>query len=290
LKILIADSGSTKCDWLCIDEAGNVLTEFHTMGFNPYFHNADLVEEKMLAAPKAAELAGEIDLVYFYGAGSSSESLCSIIREGLERVFNQAKVHVGHDLEGAAFSTYAGEPAITCIIGTGSNSCFFDGENVSEEVPALAYILGDEASGSWFGKRLIATHLYKKLDPVIEEDFVNTFGFTKDDLVNRVYKEPNANVFLASFMTFLGRHQDKTQVISWLEEGFQAFVDVHIKCFANYRDVQVNFVGSVAYHFQDVLRHVCDREDIRVGSITKRPIDGLAQYHVEHIIPGVEQA
>lgn len=290
MKILIADSGSTKCDWLCIDEQGEVLTEFHTMGFNPYFHNADLVEEKMQAAPKAVELADEVAFVYFYGAGSSSEALCSIIREGLERVFKSAKVHVGHDLEGAAFSTYSGEPAITCIIGTGSNSCYFDGEHVSEEVPALAYILGDEASGSWFGKRLISTHLYKKLDPSIEEDFVNTFGFTKDDLVNRVYKEPNANVFLASFMTFLGRHQEKTQVISWLEEGFQAFVDVHIKCFSNYRKVEVNFVGSVAYHFQDVLRHVCDREDIRVGSITKRPIDGLARYHVEHIIPDAVKA
>ena len=132
-------------------------------------------------------------------------------------------MHVGHDLDGAAYSTYAGDPAITCIIGTGSNSCYFDGSTTSEKVPALAYILGDEASGSWFGKRLLALHLYHKLDPTVDADFVSTFGFSKDDIVNRVYQEPNANVFLASFMTFIGRHQEVPQIISLLEEGFQAY-------------------------------------------------------------------
>lgn len=254
------------------------------MGFNPYFHNGDTVEEKMRANPKAMACALDVDRVYFYGAGSSTPKLCEVIAEGLRRVFSNATVHVGHDLEGAAFSTYTGEPAITCIIGTGSNSCFFDGETVTEEVPALAYILGDEASGSWFGKKLLAAHLYKRLDPIVDEDFNATFGFSKDELVDRVYKEPNANVFLASFMTFLGKHQEVPQVISWLEEGFQAFIDVHVKCFANYKEVPVHFVGSVAYHFQDVLRHVCDREGIQMGSLIKRPVDGLAKYHVDFIL------
>lgn len=284
MKILIADSGSTKCDWMVIDGQGTNLSEFHTMGFNPYFHDADLVESKMRESEEAMALANEVSKVYFYGAGSSSEALCSVIREGLERVFTQANVHVGHDLDGAAYSTYAGEPAITCIIGTGSNSCYFDGATASEEVPALAYILGDEASGSWFGKRLLSLHLYHKLDPVVDADFVSTFGFSKDDIVNRVYQEPNANVFLASFMTFIGRHQEVPQIISLLEEGFQAFIDVHVKCYENYKEVPVHFVGSVAYHFQPVLRHVCEREGISVGQIIKRPIDGLANYHVKYIL------
>lgn len=284
MKILVADSGSTKCDWMVMDEHGLAEAEFHTMGFNPYFHSADLVEEKMRESVEATSMAKEISKVYFYGAGSSSEPLCAVIKEGLERIFVHADVHVGHDLDGAAYSTYSGEPAITCIIGTGSNSCFFDGEVTSEKVPALAYILGDEASGSWFGKRLLALHLYHKLDPVVQADFNATFGFSKDDIVNRVYQEPNANVFLASFMTFLGRHQEVAQVISLLEEGFQSFVDVHVKCYENYKEVPVHFVGSVAYHFQNVLRHVCEREGIIVGKIIKRPIDGLAAYHVKYIL------
>ena len=284
MNILIADSGSTKCDWMAIDAEGQVLGEFNTMGFNPYFHDANLVEKVMMDTPDAVEMASVVDRVYFYGAGSSTESLCAVIRDGLERVFPNATVLVGHDLDGAAYSTYEGEPAITCIIGTGSNSCFFDGETTSEVVPALAYILGDEASGSWFGKRLLTSHLYHKLDPMVQDDFVNTYGFSKDDIVNRVYKEPNANVFLASFMTFIGRHQDVPQIISLLEEGFQAFVDAHIKCYDNYKDVPVHFVGSVAYHFQPVLRHVCEREGIRIGQIIKRPIDGLSSYHVQYIL------
>ena len=284
MKILVADSGSTKCDWMIMDEHGKTEGEFHTMGFNPYFHNADLVEAKMQDSTEAAAIAEDVVKVYFYGAGSSSEPLCAVIREGLQRVFVNAKVHVGHDLDGAAYSTYSGEPAITCIIGTGSNSCFFDGHVTSEEVPALAYILGDEASGSWFGKRLLALHLYHKLDPMVEADFNATFNFSKDDIVNRVYKEPNANVFLASFMTFLGRHREVPQVISLLEEGFQSFVDVHVKCYKNYREVPIRFVGSVAFHFQDVLCHVCEREGIRVGKIIKRPVDGLADYHVKYIL------
>lgn len=284
MKILIADSGSTKCDWMLIDESGNSLMEFHTMGFNPYFHNSDLVEAKMNESPEAMEIASDIDRVYFYGAGSSSEVLCKIIAQGLQRVFSNAQVHVGHDLDGAAYSTYEGEPAITCIIGTGSNSCHFDGETTREVVPALAYILGDEASGSWFGKRLLALHLYHKLDPAVDEDFKATFNFDKDDIVNRVYQESDANVFLASFMTFIGRHQEVPQIISLLEEGFQEFVNVHVKCYEGYQDCPVHFVGSVAYHFQSVLRHVCAREGIAIGQIIKRPIDGLAKYHLNYIL------
>ena len=123
MRILIADSGSTKCDWLAITEGGQELGEFHTMGFNPYFHDADLVEREMKANSQAMAIAKDVDRVYFYGAGSSSPELCAVIAEGLERVFPDAVVHVGHDLDGAAYSTYTGEPAVTCILGTGSNSC-----------------------------------------------------------------------------------------------------------------------------------------------------------------------
>ena len=128
MKILIADSGSTKCDWLVITEHGQELAEFHTMGFNPYFHDADLVEREMNANSQAMEVADSVDRVFFYGAGKQPE-LCEVIAEGLRRVFANALVHVGHDLDGAAYSTYTGEPAVTCILGTGSNSCMFDGND-----------------------------------------------------------------------------------------------------------------------------------------------------------------
>ena len=284
MKILIADSGSTKCDWLVITEHGQELGEFHTMGFNPYFHDADLVEREMNANSQAMEVADSVDRVYFYGAGSSSPELCEVIAEGLRRVFANAVVHVGHDLDGAAYSTYTGEPAVTCILGTGSNSCMFDGTTVTEEVPALAYILGDEGSGSWFGKRLLSSFLYHKLPAAIHDDFVEQYGLDKLSITKRVYQEPNANVFLASFMTFLGRHKSDLFVQDWLDEGFKEFLDVHVACFEGASTMPIHFVGSVAYHFQDALKKACADRGYRVGNIIKKPIDGLAQYHVEFIL------
>ena len=254
------------------------------MGFNPYFHDADLVEREMNANSQAMEVADSVDRVYFYGAGSSSPELCEVIAEGLRRVFAKALVHVGHDLDGAAYSTYTGEPAVTCILGTGSNSCMFDGTTVTEEVPALAYILGDEGSGSWFGKRLLSSFLYHKLPKAIHEDFVEQYGLDKLSITKRVYQEPNANVFLASFMTFLGRHKSDPFVQDWLDEGFKAFLDVHVACFEGASTMPIHFVGSVAYHFQDALKKACADRGYRVGNIIKKPIDGLAQYHVEFIL------
>lgn len=284
MTILIADSGSTKCDWLAITEHGQELGEFHTMGFNPYFHDADLVEREMRTNSQAMDMSAEVSKVYFYGAGSSSPELCEVIASGLRRVFASADVHVGHDLDGAAFSTYTGEPAVTCILGTGSNSCMFDGHVVREEVPALAYILGDEGSGSWFGKKLLASYLYNKLPREIQEDFEEQYGLDKLAITKRVYQEPNANVFLASFMTFLGRHKAHPFIQAWLDEGFKAFLDVHVACFERAQEMPIHFVGSVAFHFQDALKKACADRGYRVGNIIKKPIDGLAQYHVQFIL------
>ena len=284
MKVLIADSGSTKCDWLAITEHGQELHEFHTMGFNPYFHDADLVEREMKGNTQAMSMADSVDRVYFYGAGSSSPELCEVIAEGLRRVFVHAEVHVGHDLDGAAYSTYTGEPAVTCILGTGSNSCMFDGDTVTEKVPALGYILGDEGSGSWFGKKLLASFLYRALPQAIHDDFEEHYGLNKMAITKKVYQEPDANVFLASFMTFLGRHKSDPFVEQWLNEGFKAFLDVHVACFEGASGMPIHFVGSVAYYFQDALKRACKERGYRVGNIIKKPIDGLAQYHVQFIL------
>ena len=288
MRVLIADSGSTKCDWQLLDASGKELMEFHTMGFNPYFHSADKVEEVMSAHADVQAICSEVSHVYFYGAGSSTAPLCAIIQEGLQRVFGSAEVVVDHDLVGAAYSTYDGRPGVTCIIGTGSNSCHFDGNTVTEEVPALAYILGDEASGSWHGKKLLAARLYRHLPVEVEADFDATYSLSKDDIINRVYIEPDPNVFLASFMTFIGKHKSQPLFQEWLAEGFRTFLNVHVKCFAGWQNEPVHFIGSVAYHFQEELRAQCAHEGIEVGSIIKKPIDGLASYHLQHILPKLQ--
>ena len=172
---------------------------------------------------------------------------------------------------------------MTCILGTGSNSCLFDGTEVSEEVPALAYILGDEGSGSWFGKKLLSAFLYHQLPAEIEDDFAGQYDLDKLSITKRVYQEPNANVFLASFMTFLGRHRDHALIKEWLDEGFKAFLDVHVACFEGATSMPVHFVGSVAYHFRDALKKACEDRGYSMGNVIqeahRRPGAVPRQFH-----------
>ena len=285
MVILIADSGSTKSDWLAIDDNGQVLSEFNTMGFNPYFHSSDKVESELKAKPEMMEIAKKVDKTFFYGAGSSSVEMCDIIKEGLSRVLENSSIHVGHDLDGAAYSTWSGESCITCILGTGSNSCYFNGEITHEEVPSLAYILGDEGSGSWFGKRLLQGFFYKQLPKHIHDDFISEFGEdeTHVNYVNkRVYKGDGPNVYLASFTKFIGKHKHDPIVKQWLLDGFHAFLSVHVECYSNFKELPVHFIGSVAFHFKDELIEACESRGIRVGNMIKAPIDGLAAYHLKY--------
>lgn len=285
--ILIADSGSTKSDWLVVEENGKVLSQFNTMGFNPYFHSSDKIEQELNNSVEMMDIADKVNKVYFYGAGSSSIEMCSIIKEGLSRVLVNADINVGHDLDGAAYSTWSGEPSITCILGTGSNSCFFDGDKTHEEVPSLAYILGDEGSGSWFGKRLLQGFFYKQLPQNIHDDFISEFGEDQTHVTyvnKRVYKDDGPNVYLASFTKFIGKHREDPIIRKWLIDGFHAFLEVHVECFSNFREVPVHFIGSIAFHFREELIEACNQRGIRVGNMIKKPIDGLAEYHIKYLI------
>lgn len=285
--ILIADSGSTKSDWIVIERNGDEFSRFNTMGFNPYFHSSEKVEQELKQCAEFMDICESVEKCFFYGAGSSSDKMCEIIREGLKRVLPNADVHVGHDLEGAAYSTWSGTPAITCILGTGSNSCYFDGSEVSEELPSLAYILGDEGSGSWFGKKLLRAYFYKQLPEEIRADFVAEFGEEElhvNNVNRRVYTEEGPNVYLASFTQFIGKHKDHPEIHKWLVEGFEEFIQIHVECFSNAKQVPVHFIGSIAFHFKSALVEACKSRGVQVGNLIRKPIDGLAKYHLENLL------
>jgi N-acetylglucosamine kinase-like BadF-type ATPase len=280
--ILIADSGSTKTDW-CLTKDGLQTNIFHTIGYNPYFIDTEAIYYS-LSENLLKDLDSKcVSKIYFYGAGCSAPNLNVIIQRGIEQVFQSAKVTVEHDLMACAYSTYEGRPAISCILGTGSNSCFFDGKDVSEEVPALGYILGDEGSGSYFGKKLITDFLYHKLPSNIEKRMFSE-GWDKDKLVDHIYRLPHANVFLASFMPVIVDFKDEPYIIEMVKEGFNHFVQNHVLCFKNCREVDVNFVGSIAHFFEDELREVCSLHKIRLSNIVRRPIDGLIHYHQQKLV------
>lgn len=275
--LLVVDSGSTKSDWVLVQNQENL--SFNTMGLNPYFHDEDTVYNAIHSNTELFHFSEIVSELYFYGAGCSAPHLNSIIERGLQRAFPNAIIHVGHDLTACAYATYTGIPAISCIIGTGSNSCYFDGNEVSEVIPALGYILGDEGSGSYFGKQLLANYLYKRLPEHIHQSFFNETGLDKDQIVEHVYKQPNANVYLASMMKFIIKHANDPYIEEMIFKGFVHFIDIHVKCYENHRVVPVHFIGSIAYLFRKQLEKACGVNNVELGNIVQKPIDGLIAYH-----------
>jgi glucosamine kinase len=280
---IVVESGSTKANWALVDDAGTITATFDTMGFNPFFHSSDFIGNEIRKNAALSSTAPSVNEVFFYGAGCSSDHYRQIVAHGLMQVFANASIHVDHDLVAAAYSTYTGEPCISCIIGTGSNSCLFDGHVLHEEVPALAYILGDEASGSYIGKKLLADFLYKKLPQELADDFEDMYIVSKAIIFENVYQKPHANVYLASFTPFAGKHKDHPYFRNMLREGMRLFLQNHVCCYENYKELPVHFVGSVAYHFGDILQEVASELGVHTGNIIRQPVEHLVQYHVQYL-------
>lgn len=277
--IAIAESGSTKCEWVILNDEGLVESNFKTQGFNPDFHDTKYVADTLSQCVDLFASKDNINKVYFYGASCSSLKLNEKIVGGLEQVFRNAEIIVDHDLLAAAYSLYEGVPLISCIIGTGSNSCYFDGENLTEEVPALGFIMGDEAGGGYFGKQLLSDFFYKKLPDNIQEDFEATYQLTWGEAREKIYGNIHANVYLASFMPFIAKHKQEQYIIDLMRNGFSKFIEIHVGCFANEGTTQVGFVGSIAFIFKDILIEELRKQGFEAGKIIKSPINELVNYH-----------
>lgn len=276
--ILVADSGSTKCDWKLIDGKETVVST-STIGLNPFYKDEKVVAEVVTSNSELVEFSAKVSEIYFYGAGCSSAEKNQIVEGGLKSVFSNAKIHVEHDVYGAALAACQGEKGIACILGTGSNACFYDGETIHQVIPNLGYILGDEGSGGWFGKQLLTDYLYKESIPNELREKLMQQGFDRESILNRIYRQPNANVFLASFAKMLHEFRETVYVDGLIRAGIKEFLTRHVVCFDNHRDVPVNFVGSIAFYFQDVLKDEASKLNISLENIIQKPIDGLVEYH-----------
>ena len=278
--ILIADSGSTKSDWALTDgENKNIL--FNTKGFNPFFHDEDFILNHLEKVDQLQGINDKVKHVFFYGAGCSSNKMNAIIKSALSKFFTSANINIDHDLMACALSTYDENPGVSCILGTGSNSCFYDGNQLSEAVPALGYILGDEGSGSYYGKKLLTDYLYNILPADIHSDLENTFQISKSAIFENVYMKPDANTYLASFMKFISNHRNAQYVDTMITNGMKHFMQVHVCCYKQYREVPCHFIGSVSFHFKEQLLKAAKELNISVGNIIKKPIDGLVKYHLK---------
>lgn len=278
--ILISDSGSTKADWVAVSN-GVITGEYSTKGFNPFFHDQNFIITELDNNEGLCAIRDKISAVYFFGAGCSSPDRNSVIAEGLMLFFKNAIVSVEHDMLGCALSVCDGEPGLACIIGTGSNICFFDGRYVGSTRHGLGYVLGDEASGSYFGKKLLAWYIYGLLPEHLGKSFSEKYQLSKEDIIRRVYKEPNPNVFLASFATFLSDHGTDPFIRNLIRKGMEEFFETNVQAYDEYKHYPVHFAGSIAHFFSDVIREVAQAKNIVVGNIIRKPISGLAEYFMK---------
>lgn len=276
--ILVADSGSSKTDWLLKIQASEER-QFRTGGLNPYF-----LGEKEIAKiihEQAAEMVGfgpQIDEIYFFGAGCSSPDRHEIVTNALSHLFPKSYISVDNDLLGCAYATCGHEKGLCCVLGTGSNICYFDGESVYSGRHGLGFVLGDEGAGTWFGKMLITDFLYGLMPKDISERFDYEYHLTKEVVFKKVYQTANPNTYLAGFTRFLGDIRTTAYAQNLLRRGLQEFVNSDIKSYTQYHRCKCHFVGSIAFIFSDELKAVCHENDIQVGKIIQQPIHDLMDF------------
>lgn len=274
--ILVADSGSSKTDWMGYGPNGQF--SFETQGINPYFLNANDIYKILSKKKELATFSDQVKEIYFFGAGCSSPDKIEVISNGISSYFTKAYVSVEHDLLGSAYATCGDQEGLTCILGTGSNISYYDGQEVHDGLHGLGYILGDEGSGTYFGRKLITAYLYHQMPPDLATDFKTKYAIDKESVVTNVYQKPAPNIFLASVSRFMANHITHPFILNLLRMGFQEFVDTNIKDFLNYKKLDCHFVGSIAYLYKDVLKEICQKNGVRIGKIYQKPIEGIYSY------------
>ena len=275
--ILVADSGSTKTDWRLIN-AGET-TSFETIGFNPYIVDSDTVLNGLLNSDLAS-IKKSVTQVFFYGAGCSSEGKCKVVSEPLSHFFSNAKVNVEHDMLAAARATCGNEKGMIAILGTGSNSCLFDGVTIIENVTALGYILGDYGSGVDIGKAFVKALMGKELPIEIEDKFNQEYNLTTIDILDAVYKQAFPNRFLAGFSLFVFKNLDNPFLLKMVEQRFSLFFEKNICKYSNYESNTLHLVGSIAFIYQDIVREIAKKYKVEIGKIIKQPIEELVEFHI----------
>jgi glucosamine kinase len=277
--IIVADSGSTKADWKLIGKQG--VESVGTMGFNPVFHSSEVIKRELDKALGNAYNRDEATHVYYYGSGCWDEKRQEIVSSALRQIFSHADVEVEHDLLGAARATCGNDPGIACILGTGSNTCLFDGNDVTDNVTNLGYLAGDEGSGTHIAKKLIRAYFYRELPPELVDALEQVVPGGKDEILDRLYGQEPPNVYMASFTRFMGAHREHFFIQKLLYNSFVEFIDRHIRKYKGHLSLPVHFIGSIAFTFQDLIKIALQERDIHPGVFIKKPIDQLVTFHTQ---------
>lgn len=274
--ILIADSGSTKTDW-CIVDKGQLVQQIYTKGTNPFFQSEEEISNEIGRAllPQLGKYT--IDAVYFYGAGCAFPDKIETVHRAISKHIN-AKIEVSTDMLAAARGLCGHQPGIACIMGTGSNSCYYDGENIVDNVSPLGFILGDEGSGAVLGKLLVGDILKNQITPALKEKFLKQFNLTPGEIIDRVYRQPFPNRFLASLSPFLVQNIEEPEIHSLILDSFKAFFKRNVMQY-DYKNNKVHIIGSVAHYYKEILFEAAAETGIELGTVIKSPMKGLIAYH-----------
>lgn len=276
--LLIADSGSTKIEWMLINNKQLVM-QFVTSGFNPYYFGRDAIS-KILHTELPADLPLQaIYNVIYYGSGCSNQHNCQIVSDAFTAVFSKSIITIHHDLLAAAHALLGKNAGIACILGTGSNSCFYDGAKIVANVPSLGYLLADEGSGTYIGKKLVTAILYGEAPEAITKDFYSTYNLSFETTLRSIYSADKPGALLAGFAELVSKHLHLSFCRELVATAFDDFIKVHISHYELYKKLPVSFVGSVAYHFSEILQTQLHNAGISPGLILKTPAKGLAAYY-----------
>lgn len=275
--ILIADSGSTKTDW-CVVLEGTPIKRITTKGINPFFQSEEEIQQELTISlfPQLPE--GTVNSVYFYGAGCTPEKAPILRRAIADSLSVVGNIKAHSDMLAAARGLCGHEAGIACILGTGSNSCFYNGEDIVNNISPLGFILGDEGSGAVLGKLLVGDILKNQLSPAIKEAFLKQFDLTAPEIIDRVYRQPFPNRFLASLSPFIAQHLEEPTIRALVFNSFTAFLRRNVMQY-DYEKYPVHFIGSVAACYKEILQEAALETGIRIGKILQSPMEGLIQYH-----------
>jgi len=278
--ILVADSGATKSDWKLIDKAGEQVS-FQLVGLNPFY-----VDTKKIVDILSKELTPfienkRVEKVFFYGAGCSSVFKGMTVEEALVKIFRNAEVSIESDLTGAARALFGNNEGIACILGTGSNSCYYDGKKVVENVMSLGYFFGDEGSGAHMGKKFLKDYMLGNLPKEVDKAFKQEFNYTRDNILDAIYNMPFPNRFLASFCEFYADHLSNKYIFELVTNSFREFFINQIEHYKKHKTLPISFVGSVAYYFEPMLRQIGTEFEVKIDKVLRSPINALAELHRE---------
>ena len=274
---LIADSGSSKTAWKLISPSGE-SKDIKTPGINPFFRSEEDIYEE-LEKYLFPETGTDIQQIYFYGAGIVNTEKGDVIRRALNRLYNHASIETYSDSLGAARALFGNKHGLACILGTGSNACIYDGEKISLGISPLGFILGDEGSGAVMGRKLLGDYFKEVMPPPLRDQFTERFNLTREEALNRVYRTEKPNQFLAQFVPFLSEHENSVYCQSLVQQSFMEFFERNVARLPQYSSYPIGFIGSVAWHFSQILNKTASYFGFEQTTIIKDPIDGLEKYY-----------